>query len=178
MIGSLRVFMFCPNLHVFSIVFILLFIFSHDLYVCLLLSWPGCVFVFSVMTCVCLFVVMTWLSVCSLYTVLFAVMTCFAVVTGCLCLQSWPVLQLWLCAYVCSHDLVVCVYSHRHDPQLQQKRAAQPMTSSLQDKQSGPVNGDECYFWRTTGCQFGNSCRWKHLKESKGRDRKPWQRQK
>ena len=43
------------------------------------------------------------------------------------------------------------------------------------DKPSGPVNGDECYFWRTTGCQFGKSCRYKHIKEHKGVDKKPWQ---
>ncbi|XP_055882275.1 nucleolin-like isoform X2 [Biomphalaria glabrata] len=29
-------------------------------------------------------------------------------------------------------------------------------------KQSGPVNGDECYFWRTTGCTFGSDCKWQH----------------
>ena len=46
------------------------------------------------------------------------------------------------------------------------------------DKVSGPVNGDECYFWRTTGCLYGKNCRWKHLPESKGRDRKPWQKSK
>ena len=43
------------------------------------------------------------------------------------------------------------------------------------EKPSGPVNGDECYFWRTTGCQFGKACRYKHIKEHKGVDRKPWQ---
>lgn len=43
-------------------------------------------------------------------------------------------------------------------------------------KVSGPVNGDECYFWRTTGCQFGSKCRWRHNPESKGIDKKPWQR--
>ena len=43
------------------------------------------------------------------------------------------------------------------------------------DKPSGPVNGDECYFWRTTGCQFGKACHYKHINEHKGIDRKPWQ---
>ncbi len=43
------------------------------------------------------------------------------------------------------------------------------------EKLSGPVNGDECYFWRTTGCQFGKACRYKHIKEHKGIDKKPWQ---
>ncbi len=44
-----------------------------------------------------------------------------------------------------------------------------------QEKVTGPVNGDECYFWRTTGCQFGNACRYRHVKEHKGIDKKPWQ---
>ncbi|XP_041477657.1 dnaJ homolog subfamily C member 21-like [Lytechinus variegatus] len=39
-------------------------------------------------------------------------------------------------------------------------------------KMSGPVNGDECYFWRTTGCWYAERCRYKHLPESKGIDRK------
>ncbi|XP_077438374.1 uncharacterized protein LOC144061637 isoform X2 [Vanacampus margaritifer] len=39
----------------------------------------------------------------------------------------------------------------------------------------GPVNGDECYFWRTTGCHFGEKCRYKHIPDHKGNDRKPWQ---
>ncbi|KAF3842095.1 hypothetical protein F7725_024046 [Dissostichus mawsoni] len=25
-------------------------------------------------------------------------------------------------------------------------------------RRRGPVNGDECYFWRTTGCHFGDKC--------------------
>ncbi|KAL3864932.1 hypothetical protein ACJMK2_006575 [Sinanodonta woodiana] len=45
-----------------------------------------------------------------------------------------------------------------------------------QSKQTGPVNGNECYFWRTTGCQFGDKCRWEHLPQSRGMDRKPWQK--
>ncbi|RUS70933.1 hypothetical protein EGW08_021303, partial [Elysia chlorotica] len=43
-------------------------------------------------------------------------------------------------------------------------------------KQTGPVNGDECYFWRTTGCTFGSDCKWQHNPKSKGIDRKPWQK--
>ncbi|XP_076472899.1 uncharacterized protein LOC143302208 isoform X2 [Babylonia areolata] len=41
-------------------------------------------------------------------------------------------------------------------------------------KVTGPVNGDECYFWRTTGCDYGDQCRYKHLPKSKGADKKPW----
>ncbi|KAL8578467.1 hypothetical protein ACOMHN_028739 [Nucella lapillus] len=43
-------------------------------------------------------------------------------------------------------------------------------------KVSGPVNGDECYFWRTTGCDYGDQCHNKHLPKSKGADKKPWQK--
>ncbi|CAG5136004.1 unnamed protein product [Candidula unifasciata] len=43
-------------------------------------------------------------------------------------------------------------------------------------KQTGPVNGDECYFWRTTGCTFGGECKWQHYPKSKGIDKKPWQK--
>eukprot|EP00914_Ancora_sagittata_P033537 GHVO01067610.1.p1 GENE.GHVO01067610.1~~GHVO01067610.1.p1 ORF type:complete len:624 (+),score=59.61 GHVO01067610.1:89-1960(+) len=46
----------------------------------------------------------------------------------------------------------------------------------IDDKLSGPVNGDECYFWRTTGCQFGRTCHYSHVPEHKGVDRKPWQK--
>ncbi|XP_042179601.1 uncharacterized protein LOC112253194 isoform X2 [Oncorhynchus tshawytscha] len=42
-------------------------------------------------------------------------------------------------------------------------------------RRCGPVNGDECYFWRTTGCHFGDKCRYKHIAEQSGKDRKPWQ---
>ncbi|XP_070772607.1 tetratricopeptide repeat protein 31 [Enoplosus armatus] len=42
-------------------------------------------------------------------------------------------------------------------------------------RRRGPVNGDECYFWRTTGCHFGDKCRYKHILDQRGKDRKPWQ---
>lgn len=38
-------------------------------------------------------------------------------------------------------------------------------------KVTGPVNGDECYFWRTTGCMYAESCRYKHIKAHKGIDK-------
>ena len=48
--------------------------------------------------------------------------------------------------------------------------------ATMDPKNTGPVNGDECYFWRTTGCSFGDKCRNKHLPASKGVDKKPWQK--
>lgn len=41
-------------------------------------------------------------------------------------------------------------------------------------KLSGPVNGNECYFWRTTGCLYADKCRYEHIKKNKGIDKKPW----
>lgn len=44
------------------------------------------------------------------------------------------------------------------------------------NRPKGPINGDECYFYRTTGCVFGDSCKFKHIAKNKGIDRKPWQK--
>ncbi|KAK3921232.1 Stress-induced-phosphoprotein 1 [Frankliniella fusca] len=49
-----------------------------------------------------------------------------------------------------------------------------PTAKGTRIKLKGPVNGDECYYWRTTGCAFGENCRNKHIKENRGVDRKPW----
>ncbi|XP_061693731.1 tetratricopeptide repeat protein 31 isoform X2 [Syngnathoides biaculeatus] len=53
--------------------------------------------------------------------------------------------------------------------------ATQQAGAAAGPRRRGPVNGDECYFWRTTGCHFGEKCRYKHIPEHKGNDRKPWQ---
>ncbi|XP_022098254.1 hsp70-Hsp90 organizing protein 1-like isoform X2 [Acanthaster planci] len=55
-------------------------------------------------------------------------------------------------------------------------RASNDQNDSSGNKVTGPVNGNECYFWRTTGCVFGDRCKYKHYKESKGADIKPWQK--
>ncbi|XP_026158132.1 uncharacterized protein LOC113127671 isoform X1 [Mastacembelus armatus] len=39
-------------------------------------------------------------------------------------------------------------------------------------RRRAPVNGDECYYWRTTGCFYGDKCRFKHIPEQYGRDKK------
>ena len=41
-------------------------------------------------------------------------------------------------------------------------------------KPTGPVNGNECYFWRTTGCLYAEKCRYDHIKKNKSIDKKPW----
>jgi len=43
-------------------------------------------------------------------------------------------------------------------------------SSNESNKLSGPVNGNECYFWRTTGCVFEGQCRYKHVRGHKGVD--------
>ncbi|KAM9559715.1 uncharacterized protein ACWYII_015080 isoform 1-T1 [Salvelinus alpinus] len=53
--------------------------------------------------------------------------------------------------------------------------ASQQAAAATCPRRRGPVNGDECYFWRTTGCHFGDKCRYKHISEQRGKDRKPWQ---
>ncbi|CAD5116609.1 DgyrCDS5482 [Dimorphilus gyrociliatus] len=40
--------------------------------------------------------------------------------------------------------------------------------------EKGPVNGNECYFWRTTGCKFGADCKFKHIKANKSIDLQGW----
>ncbi|KAJ8001672.1 hypothetical protein DPEC_G00171890 [Dallia pectoralis] len=42
-------------------------------------------------------------------------------------------------------------------------------------RRMAPINGDECFFWRTTGCLYRDKCRFKHKPDQRGKDRKPWQ---
>ena len=46
--------------------------------------------------------------------------------------------------------------------------------NNIDSKLTGPVNGNECYFWRTSGCVYADKCRYLHLSKSKGIDKKPW----
>ncbi|KAH7981791.1 hypothetical protein HPB52_001101 [Rhipicephalus sanguineus] len=43
-------------------------------------------------------------------------------------------------------------------------------SSEPKAKVSGPVNGNECYFWRTTGCSYGDNCYYEHIPSHKGID--------
>ncbi|KAM9362829.1 uncharacterized protein ABDE67_010447 isoform 2-T2 [Symphorus nematophorus] len=36
-----------------------------------------------------------------------------------------------------------------------------------------PIDGDRCFFWRTTGCFYGDKCRFKHIPDQQGRDKNP-----
>lgn len=59
-------------------------------------------------------------------------------------------------------------------PAMVRPSVSNAVSADSDEKLSGPVNGDECYFWRTTGCSFGKTCRYKHIPTHKGIDRKPW----
>lgn len=48
--------------------------------------------------------------------------------------------------------------------------------NGTQSKTTGPING-ECYFWRTTGCTYGDKCRNAHIPAHKGIDKKPWHKE-
>ncbi|XP_068583346.1 stress-induced-phosphoprotein 1-like [Cebidichthys violaceus] len=54
--------------------------------------------------------------------------------------------------------------------------AAGPQQSSAAtgSRRCAPINGDECFYWRTTGCFYGDKCRFKHVADQRGRDKKPW----
>ncbi|XP_078711618.1 uncharacterized protein LOC144931539 isoform X1 [Lampetra fluviatilis] len=58
-------------------------------------------------------------------------------------------------------------------PKAESKASNIPLSG---DKKRGPINGNECYFWRTTGCTFEDRCRFRHVPENRSVDLKPWQR--
>ncbi|XP_029465975.1 protein STIP1 homolog isoform X3 [Rhinatrema bivittatum] len=41
------------------------------------------------------------------------------------------------------------------------------MATQTGSRRKGPVKGNECYFWRTTGCHFGEKCRHRHVPENR-----------
>lgn len=72
---------------------------------------------------------------------------------------------------------------HRTVPSMQRSNSnlgsntagTQPSSAASGSRWRAPLNGDECFYWRTTGCFYGNKCRFKHLPDQQGRDKKPWQ---
>ncbi|XP_034543856.1 STI1-like protein [Notolabrus celidotus] len=55
--------------------------------------------------------------------------------------------------------------------------AAGPQQGSVASWSKGcaPIDGDKCFYWRTTGCFYGDKCRLKHLPEQQGQDKKNFQ---
>ncbi|GAA6230778.1 STI1-like protein isoform X1 [Lates japonicus] len=51
----------------------------------------------------------------------------------------------------------------------------QQSSASTGSRRRVPTIGDECFYWRTTGCIYGDKCRFRHIPDQQGRNRKPWQ---
>ncbi|XP_075468450.1 uncharacterized protein LOC142501842 isoform X1 [Ascaphus truei] len=51
---------------------------------------------------------------------------------------------------------------------------AQMKAALVNSKKKGIVKPNECYFWRSNGCHFGDKCRYRHSPENKGADMKQW----
>ncbi|XP_040893094.1 hsp70-Hsp90 organizing protein 1-like isoform X2 [Toxotes jaculatrix] len=51
----------------------------------------------------------------------------------------------------------------------------QQSVASTGTRQRAPVHGVGCLYWRTTGCSYGDKCRFKHIPDQQGRNIKPWQ---
>ncbi|KAM8923941.1 tetratricopeptide repeat protein 31 isoform 2-T2 [Pelodytes ibericus] len=44
----------------------------------------------------------------------------------------------------------------------------------ISSKKKGTAKSSECYYWRSNGCSFGDKCRYRHIPENKGVDKKSW----
>ncbi|KAM6972537.1 uncharacterized protein FYW47_004694 [Aplochiton taeniatus] len=66
-------------------------------------------------------------------------------------------------------------WMQRTPPSLQSASGPQSGPANTGPRQMAPINGNECYFWRTTGCLYGDKCRFKHIPDQRRKDKKPWQ---
>nr|XP_019963345.1 PREDICTED: polyadenylate-binding protein, cytoplasmic and nuclear-like [Paralichthys olivaceus] len=48
-------------------------------------------------------------------------------------------------------------------------------SASTGSRPTAPVNGHECFYWRTTGCFYGDKQRFRHIPDQQGQSKKPWQ---
>ncbi|XP_073408924.1 uncharacterized protein [Dendrobates tinctorius] len=51
---------------------------------------------------------------------------------------------------------------------------AQTKTAAANTKKKVSSKSSECFYWRLNGCSYGGKCRYRHIPENKGVDRKPW----
>ncbi|XP_075698486.1 uncharacterized protein LOC142663619 [Rhinoderma darwinii] len=51
---------------------------------------------------------------------------------------------------------------------------AQTKAAAVNVKKKVTSKTSECFYWRLNGCSFGDKCRYRHIPENKGVDRKPW----
>ncbi|XP_044047134.1 STI1-like protein isoform X1 [Siniperca chuatsi] len=49
----------------------------------------------------------------------------------------------------------------------------QQSLAAIGSRRCVPIDGDVCFYWRTTGCFYGDKCRFKHIPDQQGRDKKP-----
>ncbi|KAM7419796.1 hypothetical protein PAMA_016746 [Pampus argenteus] len=54
-----------------------------------------------------------------------------------------------------------------------QRTTAGLSSSAAGSKRRLATNGVECFYWRTTGCDYGDKCRFKHVPAQQGRNKKP-----
>ncbi|XP_068111150.1 tetratricopeptide repeat protein 31 [Hyperolius riggenbachi] len=50
---------------------------------------------------------------------------------------------------------------------------AQSKAATVILKKKVPHKNNECYYWRSDGCGYGDKCRYRHIPENKGVDKKP-----
>ncbi|XP_020508600.1 stress-induced-phosphoprotein 1 isoform X1 [Labrus bergylta] len=67
-------------------------------------------------------------------------------------------------------------WNQRTLPSIQRTDTVDTQQSSVVawSKGCAPIDGDECFYWRTAGCFYGDKCRFKHIPEHQGRDKKQW----
>lgn len=46
--------------------------------------------------------------------------------------------------------------------------------ASCRSRRCTPIDGDKCFYWQTSGCFYGDKCRFQHIPGQQGRDSKPW----
>ncbi|CAJ0951834.1 unnamed protein product [Ranitomeya imitator] len=51
---------------------------------------------------------------------------------------------------------------------------AQTKTAAANTKKKVSSKSSECFYWRLNGCSYGEKCRYRHIPENKGVDRRPW----
>ncbi|XP_076584859.1 uncharacterized protein LOC143319633 isoform X1 [Chaetodon auriga] len=49
----------------------------------------------------------------------------------------------------------------------------QQSAAAAGSRRCAPIDGDVCFYWRTTGCFYGDKCRFKHIPDQQGRDKRP-----
>lgn len=150
------------------------------LYTYLIRENHGCISLSPVFVCVCVFFPLAWVYSC--YNWFSGRCVClFSIFQVCLFVYMFEVTECWIprvhalvgqlvfvgvdetnSKFLSTWLISLCLFDAFCSRDLKQSMS----------KLSGPVNGDECYFWRTTGCYFADKCRFRHVPESKGVDLK------